>query len=140
MGIANRQAAETRDVVLEMNTTPLIDVLLKLLVMLIITIPLQTHAVKLDLPSGVPLVVVDRIKNVLTISSEGATGWNGQAVNDRQLRAVLAQSVALPSQPELHIAPASRAPYGAVDHVLVMTKQAHVVRIGFVGNEAYRDF
>jgi biopolymer transport protein ExbD len=132
--------AESRDVMLDMNMTPLIDVLLVLLVMLIITIPLQTHAVKMDLPGATPPVAVERVRNVLMIAPTGGLSWNGQAVSLLQLRDLLDRSVAAAVAPELHIQPAASAPYGVVDEVLAMTKKAEVTRVGFVGNEAYRRF
>ena len=123
---------------IEMNTTPLIDVMLVLLVMMIITIPPQSHAVKIDLAVGPPPVEkVDRIKNHLVVTRDGATLWNGAAVSRPALRGLLAASAALEPAPELHFQPAADAPYAPVDEVLAMSKQAGVKRMGFVGNEAY---
>ena len=123
---------------MEMNTTPLIDVMLVLLVMLIITIPPQHHAVTIDLPVGRPLVErVDRVKNHLVVTAAGATLWNGAAVSRTELRALLGASAALDPAPELHFQPEARARYALVDEVLVLTKQAGVTRMGFVGNDAY---
>jgi biopolymer transport protein ExbD len=126
---------------MEMNTTPLIDVMLVLLVMLIITIPMQTHAVKLDLPGGSPPpVLVDQVKNRLAITATGALLWNGRSVSKSDLRVLLEASAASPSEPELHLLPSAEAPYAAVDEVLAMAKRAKVSRMGFVGNEAYARF
>ena len=97
---------------MEMNTTPLIDVMLVLLVMLIITIPPQSHAVKLDLPVGPPPVVeVDRVKNRLVVTAGGATLWNGVTVSEHELRAVLGASAAMDPAPELHFQPDAGARY-----------------------------
>ena len=123
---------------MEMNTTPLIDVMLVLLVMLIITIPPQSHAVKIDLPVGRPLVErVDRVKNHLVVTAAGATVWNGAAVSRSELLALLGASAALDPAPELHFQPEAGARYALVDEVLVLTKRAGVTRMGFVGNDAY---
>jgi biopolymer transport protein ExbD len=125
----------------ELNTTPLIDVMLVLLVMLIITIPLQSHAVKLDLPVGVkPQREVNAVKNKLVITDTGALLWNGQAVNRPHLQALLTAAGQLDPEPELQLQPAPAAPYGPVDQVLVMTRRAQLTRLGFVGNEAYERF
>ena len=123
----------------EMNTTPLIDVLLVLLVMLIITIPIQTHAVKLTLPTDGGSWV-NPVRNTLTISQAGDLQWNGRDVAQPQLRSLLVATTQLASAPELHIRPDPSAPYGIVDEVLVLTRESRVERIGFVGNEAYARF
>jgi biopolymer transport protein ExbD len=125
---------------MEMNTTPLIDVMLVLLVMLIITIPVQTHAVKLDLPGGPPPERVDPIKNRLAITLTGALLWNGKVVSKPDLRVLLEATAASRREPELHLPPSAEAPYGSVDEVLAMAKRAEVTRMGFVGNEAYARF
>ena len=123
---------------MEMNTTPLIDVMLVLLVMLIITIPPQSHAVKIDVQSGPPpLVKVDRVKNHLVVTEAGATLWNGARVTSPELRALLGASAALDPAPELHFQPEAGALYAPVDEVLAMSKKAGVTRMGIVGNEAY---
>ncbi len=122
---------------MEMNTTPLIDVMLVLLVMLIITIPPQSHAVKVDLPVGISLTRPDPVKNRLVVTEAGATLWNGAAVSKPELRALLAATVTMDPSPELHFQPEAGARYALVDELLAMTKQAGVTRMGFVGNEAY---
>jgi len=124
---------------IEMNMTPLIDVLLVLLIMFIITIPLQSHAVKVDLRGDGP-VIVNPVRNTLVITTSGGLLWNDEAISDGQLRATLAASQMLSNIPELHLKPEAQARYQRVDEVLAMTKRAHVIRMGFVGNEAYRQF
>jgi len=127
---------------MEMNMTPLIDVLLVLLIMFIITIPVQSHAVKLDLPINQPNQApppVDPIKNRLSITSGGVVTWNGTPVNLQQLRQYLEISQQMNPIPELHMQPEADAPYGLVDEVLAVTKRAHVEKMGFVGNEAYME-
>ncbi|MDP9163383.1 MAG: biopolymer transporter ExbD [Pseudomonadota bacterium] len=128
---------------MEINTTPLIDVMLVLLIMLIITIPPQTHAVKLDLPQNTnptPPPPVDPIKNKLVITQAGAVLWNGTPVTLEQLRTFLDASQQMNPVPELHLQPEPDARYELVDEVLAVTKRAHVSKMGFVGNEAYSTF
>lgn len=122
----------------EMNTTPLIDVLLVLLIMFIITIPLQSHAVKLDLPSGSQ--IIDSVRNRIVVTETGQLLWNGAPVSPDQLSAQLAAVGNMPEQPEVQLQPEPLARYALVDEVLAMTKRAEVTRLGFVGNEQYADF
>jgi biopolymer transport protein ExbD len=122
-----------------MNTTPLIDVLLVLLIMLIITIPPQTHVVKLDLPSPrlVRVPPPNPLKNELAITETGALLWNGTPISTQQLREELALTQEMRPIPELHLRPRPNARYGTVDEVLGIVKSEHVQSVGFVGNEAY---
>ena len=127
---------------LDMNVVPLIDVLLVLLIMFIITIPVQSHAVKLDLPVNQPNQApppVDPIKNRLVVTAAGVVLWNGAPVNLTQLRQYLEISQQMNPIPELHLQPEPDAPYGLVDEVLAVTKRAHVEKMGFVDNEAYME-
>jgi biopolymer transport protein ExbD len=128
--------------IMDINTTPLIDVLLVLLIMFIITIPIQTHAVKLDLPqnSAAPPPPVDPIKNKVVITAAGALLWNGTPVNADQLRQYLEVSQQMDPLPELHLQPEPTARYETVDQVLAITKLAKVEKMGFVGNEQYSTF
>ncbi len=128
---------------MDINTTPLIDVMLVLLIMFIITIPIQTHAVKLDLPQNTQNQTpppVDPVKNKVVITAAGAVLWNGTPVNLQQLRQYLDVSQQMNPIPELHLQPEAEAPYGLVDEVLAVTKRARVEKMGFVGNEAYAVF
>ena len=125
---------------MDINTTPLIDVLLVLLIMFIVTIPLQTHAVKVDLPGKPEKVPVLPVRNALVISTDGRLLWNGQAVSDDTLQAALVASQKMNPLPELHLKPEAQARYERVDEVLAMTKRARVTKMGFVGNEAYKRF
>jgi biopolymer transport protein ExbD len=126
---------------MELNTTPLIDVMLVLLVMLIVTIPLQSHAVKLDLPTGTPpRLAPDQMRNKVVVTQGGGLLFNGQAVTRSQLQALLDETGQAAVEPELQLQPAAGAPYGLVDEVLAMTRRAHLTRLGFVGNEAYARF
>jgi len=78
------------------------------------------------------------VRNVLTISADGITRWNGTAADDGSLMATLRASVAMRPQPELHLRPDALARYERVDQVLAMTKRAEVTRMGFVGNDNYQ--
>ena len=125
---------------LDMNVTPLIDVMLVLLIMFIITIPIQTHAVKLDLPvnqdSQTP-PPINPTKNVLSINAQDQILWNGAQVSMDQLRQYLDTTQQMNPVPELHLQPDATARYEIVDDVLAVTKKAHVQKMGFVGNEYY---
>ena len=128
---------------MDINMTPLIDVMLVLLIMFIITIPIQTHAVKLDLPvdqPNSPPPPIDPVKNKVVITAQGQILWNGSAVSPEQLRQYLELSQQIQPIPELHLQPEPEARYELVDEVLAITKRAHVEKMGFVGNEAYMNF
>ena len=129
------------EVMVDMNTTPLIDVMLVLLVMLIITIPIQTHAVKLDLPQQnannapppTPPVVVD-----LEIDFDGTPIWNGTPVPSRaQLDKYFEDTANQVPQPEVHLRPNRLAKYDAVARALADAQRLGVTKIGFIGNEQY---
>jgi biopolymer transport protein ExbD len=124
---------------LEINVTPLIDVLLVLLIMFIITIPVQSHAVKLDLPqdNNTPPPPIMPTKNTVVVTAAGQVLWNGSPVTTAQLRAYLDATQQMDPVPELHLQPEPNARYALVDEVLAVTKRAHVEKMGFVGNEAY---
>jgi biopolymer transport protein ExbD len=125
---------------MEINTTPLIDVMLVLLIMLIITIPPQTHAVKLDLPVNQPNQPPPPVlpnKNKVVITAAGQVLWNGSPVTMQQLRQYLDSTQQMDPVPELHLQPEATARYELVDEVLAVTKKAHVQKMGFVGNEYY---
>ncbi|NLS28512.1 Biopolymer transport protein ExbD [Sphingomonas sp. S2M10] len=126
---------------MDMNTTPLIDVMLVLLIMFIITIPVQTHAVKVDLPqpssNNAPPVEPD--KNKVYIDAQGQVFWNSMPINDVMLRQYLDASLQRSPEPELHFQPDPQAKYDVVDRVLAIIKRANVTKLGFVGNEQYRN-
>ena len=124
----------------EINTTPLIDVMLVLLIMFIITIPLQSHAVKLDLPKGPPVATIRPTSNTIILTEAGGIIWNETPVTMPQLEIQLGSVGAMKDQPEIHLRPEPRARYNLVDEVLAMTKRSHVTRLGFVGNEQYSHF
>lgn len=127
----------------EMNTTPLIDVMLVLLIMFIITIPIQTHSVAIDLPvkaddNSAPLP--DPVRNRLTIDAAGMVRWNGAPIDRLTLRRYLGRTLDMPVEPELQFEPAADARYLAVDEVLADIKRSGITKMGFVGNERYSQF
>lgn len=124
----------------DMNTTPLIDVMLVLLIMFIITIPIQTHAVKLDLPppNNNPSEV-DPVFNQVDIDFLSNIYWNKQAVDQETLRGYMRQAAQLPTEPELRLRPEALARYEVVDQVMADAQQAGITKMGFVGNEAYAE-
>jgi len=133
---SNREGEPMMDI----NTTPLIDVMLVLLIMLIVTIPPQTHAVKLDLPvnqPNQPPPPINPVKNVVSINAQDQILWNGSPVTMTQLRQYLDTTQQMNPIPELHLQPDATARYEIVDEVLAVTKRAHVQKMGFVGNEYY---
>src|SRR3954468_21249633 len=124
--VLNPEAAEP---MMDINTTPLIDVMLVLLIMFIITIPIQTHAVKLDLPQdqqNQQPPPVDPVKNKVVITPDGQVLWNGAPVTLITLRQYLDLTQQMNPIPELHLQPDPQARYGLVDEVLAVTKRAHV--------------
>jgi biopolymer transport protein ExbD len=137
--ILNPESAEP---MMEINTTPLIDVMLVLLIMIIMTIPIQTHAVKLDLPQSQNNTPppVDPVKNKVVVTPQGQVLWNGVPVNLVTLRQYLDLTTTMRPVPELHLQPDPQARYELVDEVLAVAKRAQVTAMGFVGNEAYANF
>ena len=129
------------DVMVEMNTTPLIDVMLVLLVMLIVTIPIQTHAVKLDLPQANQITPPPDVKPVivdLEIDFDGTPIWNGTPVPSRaQFDKYLEDTANQVPQPEIHMRPNRLAKYDAVARALADAQRLGVTKIGFVGTEQY---
>ncbi len=127
---------------MEMNMTPLIDVLLVLLIMFIITIPIQTHAVKVDLPVNDPNQVkppIEPDKNTISIDPTGVVAWNGSPVDTVTLRQYLDVSSRLVPEPELHFQPDPQARYETVDRTLAVIKRSSITKLGFIGNEQYRN-
>jgi len=127
------------EVMLDINTTPLIDVMLVLLIMLIITIPIQTHAVKLNMPVGspppppVPPEVV-----TIEVDFDGTLIWNGRVLPDRQeLEARLRAAADMPVQPEVHLRPNKLVKYESVAMVMASAQRLGMKKIGLIGNEQF---
>ena len=141
--MAMQMASGEGEPMMDINTTPLIDVMLVLLIMFIITIPLQTHAVKLDLPQDQPNQQpppIDPVKNKIVISPQDQVLWNDSPIDLVRLRQYLDVTQTMNPVPELHLQPEPNARYELVDEVLAVTKRARVEKMGFVGNEAYAVF
>jgi biopolymer transport protein ExbD len=128
------------EVMVDINTTPLIDVMLVLLIMLIITIPIQTHAVKLNMPVGnpppppEPPVVVQ-----IDVDFDGTVLWNGEQVDLPTLDAKFRNAAALPVQPEFHLRPNKLVTYKYVAHVMAAAQRLGVTKIGLIGAEQFLD-
>ncbi|QNE33343.1 biopolymer transporter ExbD [Sphingomonas sp. NBWT7] len=129
---------------MDLNMTPLIDVLLVLIIMFIITIPIQTHAVKVDLPQNAANNTpppVDPQKNKITISTDGTVAWNGAPVDQVRLRQYLDVAAAMNPEPELHFQPDPQVRYDSVDRTLAVIKRSNITKLGFIGNEQfYKEF
>ena len=127
----------TGQVMVEMNTTPLIDVMLVLLVLLIVTLPIQTHAVKLDMPSG-PSSPINPTIVELGVDFDGAISWNGAHISRATLDAYLADAAKQNPQPEIHVNPNRLANYDVVAKVLADAQRLGATQIGFTGIDQYR--
>jgi biopolymer transport protein ExbD len=124
---------------MDINTTPLIDVMLVLLIMFIITLPVMTHAVKLDMPQAKntppPEQTIEPIQ--LEVDWDGTVIWNGTPVQLNALEGYFRVEAAKSPQPEVHVRPNRRAPYDTVAKVLALAQRNGMQRIGFVGNEQF---
>jgi biopolymer transport protein ExbD len=136
MNVGN--ASGEGEVMVEMNTTPLIDVMLVLLTLLIITLPIQTHAVKLDMPSGAntpPLIQPETVE--LGVDFDGSITWNGQTIDRPTMDSYFEDAAKKTPQPEIHVNPNRLAKYDAVAKVLADAQRLQVVHIGFTGIDQY---
>jgi biopolymer transport protein ExbD len=139
MGMNMGSSGDDDEPMIEMNMTPLIDVMLVLIIMLIITIPIQNHAINLNMPSGTPppptappvVVTVD-------IDFDGTLLWNGVVVPDRAaLESKLRVVANTPTQPEIHLRPNKLVAYKSVAAVMASAQRLGVTKIGMVGNEQF---
>ena len=127
------------EVMIDINTTPLIDVMLVLIIMLIITIPIQTHAVKMNMPVG-PSAAAPKPPEIVRIDVDfdGTIGWNGVIVATREeLEQRLRGVAAIPDQPEVHLRPNKLVAYKSVAMVMASAQRLGVTKIGLVGNEQF---
>ena len=134
-------ATNDGDVMVDINTTPLIDVMLVLLIMLIITIPIQTHAVKLNMPVNDPTAIKqpDPVVVEIVVDFDGTIGFAGEVIKDRaDLEAHLYRLTQMPVQPEVHLIPNKLAPYKYVAEVMAEAQRLGVTKIGIVGNEQFQ--
>ena len=128
---------------MDMNMTPLIDVLLVLLIMFIITIPVATHSVDIDLPQPQPNDTpppIDPVKNKVVLTPTDQILWNGTPISEGQLVETLRQTTEMAVEPELQFEPEALASYALSARVLQDIKASGVTKFGFVGNDKYRVF
>ncbi len=139
MNVGPGSGSAEPDVMMDINTTPLIDVMLVLLVMLIITIPIQLHSVNLNLPTGnppPPIVKPEVLK--IDIDASGAIYFNGDVVDGRtEVEARLKVASEQAVQPELHLRPDKSAKYDIVAMVLASAQRLGLTKIGIVGSEQF---
>lgn len=130
------------ELMVEMNTTPLIDVMLVLLIMLIITIPVQTHAVKLNMPTGNPPTENKELPVIvqIDISATGVINWNGtNVVSRKDLEQKIQNAALLNPQPEVHLRPDKAANYEVVAMVMAATQRLGLNKMGLIGSEQFAD-
>ena len=139
MSVGTGRPGADPDVMIDINTTPLIDVMLVLLVMLIITLPIQLHSVNLNMPTGnppPPLVKPEVVK--LDIDANSVEYWNGEAVPDRKtLEENIQRAAAMEVQPEVHLRPDKGAKYAIVAGVMASAQRLGLTKIGIVGSEQF---
>jgi biopolymer transport protein ExbD len=132
--------SEEGEVMVDINTTPLIDVMLVLLIMFIITIPIQTHAVKMNMPVPNNAAPPPKPPEIIRIDVDfdGTIGWNGEVIPDRAtLESRLSAVAAQPDQPEVHLRPNKLVPYKVVAMIMASAQRLRVTKIGIVGNEQF---
>ena len=139
MNVGSSSGSDEPDVMMDVNTTPLIDVMLVLIVMLIITIPIQLHSVNLDMPPpSTQQPLKDPVVHEVFIDFDGTVSWNGVALADQaSVEAKLAEVASEADQAEVHIKPNQLAEYGSVAAVMAAAQRLGVKKMGMVGNEQY---
>jgi biopolymer transport protein ExbD len=139
MNVGPGGGSQDPDVMVEINTTPLIDVMLVLLVMLIITIPIQLHSVNLNMPVGTPPPQIEKPQVItVDVDFDGTIYWNGDVVADKPaLESRLRDAAAQPVQPEVHLRPNKLAEYKDVAAVMAAAQRLGVTKLGLVGNEQF---
>lgn len=139
MNVGGAGGDKEPDVILDINTTPLIDVMLVLLVMLIITIPIQLHSVNLNMPIGQPPPPLEEpVVITVDVDFDGTIYWNGEILaNKAALEERLTAAAAMPVQPEVHLRPNKLAEYRDVAMVMAAAQRIGVTKLGLVGNEQF---
>lgn len=134
-----RSPSESNEPLVDINTTPLIDVMLVLLIMLIITIPVQLHSVNLNMPTvNPPLSEVKPEVLRIDVDARSVVAWNGELLSDRaELERRMAQAAAQAAQPEVHLRPDRKARYEVVAAVLASAQRIGLTKIGVVGSEQF---
>jgi biopolymer transport protein ExbD len=138
MNVGSGNSSEP-EVMIDMNTTPLIDVMLVLIIMLIITIPVQLHSVNLSMPAGnPPPPTKEPVVVTIDVDFDGTVLWNGEALTDRNvLEAKLSQAASLADQPEVHLRPNKLVEYKSVAAVMASAQRLGITKLGIVGNEQF---
>ena len=139
MGMNLGSGSGDPEVMMDINTTPLIDVMLVLIIMLIITIPVQLHTVNLNMPAGnPPPPTKDPVVVTIDIDFDGTILWNGETMPSREaLQGKLREAAAVPDQPEVHVRPNKLVEYKFVAEVLAESQRLGVTKLGMVGNEQF---
>ena len=139
MNIGTGGGARDPDMMIDINTTPLIDVMLVLIIMLIITIPIQTHAVKLNMPVGSPPPPTIPPEVVtIEVDFDGTLIWNGQVIPDRtELESRLRAAASMSVQPEVHLRPNKLVKYESVAMVMASAQRLGITKLGMIGNEQF---
>ena len=139
MNVGSSGGSSEPEVIMDINTTPLIDVMLVLIIMLIITIPIQTHAIKLNMPVGNPPPPTTPPEVVqIDVDFDGTVLWNGTIVPNREeLEVRLTAAAAQPVQPEVHLRPNKLVQYKSVAMVMASAQRVGVTKMGIVGNEQF---
>jgi biopolymer transport protein ExbD len=132
------QRINTPEVMMDVNTTPLIDVMLVLLVMLIITIPIQLHAVNLEMPVGVPPNQANKPQIVqIDIDARNVIYWQGSGVTAEQLNSKMSEAAQMEVQPEIHLRPNKDCQYSIFANILASTKRMGLNKIAVIGSEQF---
>ena len=139
MNLGSSSASGDPEVMVDINTTPLIDVMLVLLIMLIITIPIQLHSVNLNMPAGNPPPPLTPPEVVqVDVDFDGTVSWNGVLLQDRSsLEAKMQAAAAQPIQPEIHLRPNKLVAYKSVAAVMASAQRLGLTKIGLIGNEQF---
>ena len=140
MNVGSPAAGADPEPMMEVNMTPLIDVMLVLIIMLIITIPKQNHSVNLNMPVGTPPPpTVDPIVMTIDVDFDGTILWDSEVIPDRKaLEAKMLAVAAMPNQPEVHLRPNKLVSYKYVAGVMATAQRLGVTKIGMVGNEQFQ--
>jgi biopolymer transport protein ExbD len=139
MNVGSSSGSGEPEVMMDVNTTPLIDVMLVLLVMLIITIPIQLHSVNLEMPPPNPnQPPTPPVVHEVFIDFDGTISWDGVAITQSDLEGKLTAVAAEPDQSEVHIKPNKLVDYGAVAHVMASAQRHGVKKMAMIGNEQFR--
>jgi biopolymer transport protein ExbD len=139
MNVGTGDSSHDPDVMVDINTTPLIDVMLVLLIMLIITIPIQLHSVNLNMPTGNPPPPLEQpVVVTIDVDFDGTVFWNGELIPDRAaLEERLTAAAQMAVQPEVHLRPNKLAEYKDVAAVMASAQRLGVTKLGLIGNEQF---